>query len=255
MRTTVATTAKLAVEAVNVWVLLFHAQDTGSPPDVSVFGPERTTETLAVSGSPTVNDPEKLAAFVVSVGEPVESGIPSVNPSSETTASITSEIAGGASLSIIVALPTSEPNTGPTPTTETLKSSSCSNTASFRVSIRTSNWVEPAGTVTKPSFGTATQPEPVLYSSVPRSPTPVSPVLRVSWTWTAASDSLVSETTKLAVSPSLIVPASLIDTVGRSSSGSGSGPVPSSTMVAVPVSVPWTGPKPVTSTVKFSGPS
>jgi len=101
--------------------------------------------------------------------------------------------------------------------------------------IRTSNSVCSAGTVTTPSFGTATQPLPVLYSKVPKSPASVSPRLRLSSTSTSVADGFDKDTLKLANSPSLIVPASLIVTVGRSSSGLKPDPLPSSTMVAIPV--------------------
>ena len=49
------------------------------------------------------------------------------------------------------------------------------------------------------------------------------------------SEAFDSVTLKFAVSPSLTVPASLIVTAGRSSSGFEPGPLPSSKIVAVPV--------------------
>ncbi len=120
--------------------------------------------------------------------------------------------------------------------------------------IRTSNSVCPAGTVTTPSFGTVTQPLPVLYSKRPKSPASVSPKLRVSSTSTSIADGLDNDTLKLAVSPSLTIPASLIVTVGRSSSGLKPGPLPSSTMVATPVAGVFCS-SVVPESVNVSGPS
>ena len=91
----------------------------------------------------------------------------------------------------------------------------------------------PAARVTIPSAGTATQLVPSKYSSVPMSPASVSPALRVSLTVVAVSAAADKLTVNSAVLPSLRVPALVIETDGRSSSGFGPGPVPSSTMVVV----------------------
>ncbi|WP_320204271.1 hypothetical protein [Vibrio campbellii] len=115
--------------------------------------------------------------------------------------------------------------------------------------------VKPAGTVTTPSTGTANQPEPALYSSCTKVTYFCVAKIKTKFYLNIVFRNISQRDNEIGG----------IAFINRASVANrnrwaviiriGSGPVPSSTMVAVPVSVPWTGPRPVTSTVKFSGPS